>query len=83
MQYILSAEEHDALIKIGRNAKHTVKADLQQACTLAAIHTPINVSWKDLMEPWGCILDEESDPEYCDCCPVKDICPYDQKEYSQ
>jgi hypothetical protein len=83
MQYILSAEEYDALVKIGRDVKHSVNADLQQAYTLAAIHTPAVVDWKDEIEPWGCILDEDSDPVYCDCCPVKDICPYDQKEFSQ
>lgn len=85
MQYILSEQEYKELVNARKNAQNDARADLQKVCTLAAKHTPVTVSWmsKNEPEPWGCILDEESDPGYCDHCPVMHICPYEGKELSK
>lgn len=85
MQYILSEQEYDDLVKAKKRAEDAVRERLQEACTLAAKHTPIVSNWAPEMvpAPWGCVLDEESDPGYCDDCPVNGICPYDGKRFSK
>lgn len=90
MQYLLSEIEYQALVNQGKAEAVKVKHALQKACTLAALHTPARTV-KDYSKPgfpstkvaWGCILDKTSGMEYCDCCPVKDICPNEWKEWSK
>ena len=86
MQYLLTEEEYDELCKSGVDYEASVRYALQKACTLAAKHTPVVLSWAEAgapAKPWGCILDPESNPTYCDACPVQDLCPHDGKEWSK
>lgn len=84
MQYLLTAEEYTALLNANKKAAETAKETLQALCTEVANLKPIEVPWaKDMKpEPWGCYLSEDG-PEYCDCCPVKDVCPCDHKSWSK
>ena len=85
MQYLLTHDELNALQRAAEAKAQANKAALQRVCTLAAKHTPVPRPWEgpDVMKPWGCILDKESHPGYCDDCPVSDICPHDDKEWSK
>lgn len=80
MQYILTAEEFQQLTSVGDRAKAELKETLQRLCTDVANHKPI-LYWNN-KEPrvWGCILIKAS---YCDCCPVRGICPYENKQFSK
>lgn len=85
MQYLLTQAELDALNASGQKRAAASKVALQRACTLAAKHTPIVVDWHPdkTPRPWGCILDKDSNPGYCDECPVREACPNDDKEWSK
>jgi hypothetical protein len=81
MQYLLTAEEYDNLVKAPDVVKEEQKAILQKACTRMAEEIPIGVPWHgDKLLAWGCILTNTA--EYCDCCPARDICPA-SKNYSK
>lgn len=85
MQYLLTETE---LLNLRRAADEKVRANktaLQRACTLAAKHTPVTRPWSPEAppKPWGCILEKDNHPGYCDECPVQDVCPHEGKEYSQ
>jgi len=83
MQYLLSQEEYDALVRKQKLALHMQKAQLQSLCTRIADQMPVSVAWikEGAPQPWGCILSHKS--EYCDECAVQDICPHDHKEWSK
>ena len=67
MQFLLSEEELTTLTEKNEVLIETFMSKLQALCTLAANNVPVVRSWdKDNRKPWGCILDEETDPEYCD-----------------
>jgi hypothetical protein len=85
MQYILTEEEMSALRAGIEQERLKVREALQKACTMAADHTPIVVSWAQdkTPRPWGCVLSRPSPTGYCDECPVKDICPYERKRWSK
>lgn len=85
MQYLLTQEEFSALQNSACAQAQADRAALQHVCTLAARYVPIVRDWGDdrTPRPWGCILDRESSPGYCDACPVSNICPHDAKEWSQ
>ena len=85
MMYVLTEAEFDDLNAAKRRRDEAAETALQRVCTLAAKHTPIVVQWRrsGAPHPWGCILDAESNPGYCDECPVRDVCPHDGKEWSQ
>ena len=82
MQYLLTQEDHEKLTKRAEVFDFLNIDELQHVCTLAANHIPVKVEWKEHIEPWGCILDEETDPTYCDEYPVDNICPNKNKDYS-
>lgn len=88
MQYILTQEEFDAL-QARALAKQIVIDRLQTACTLVADHMPIKAPWAPAStdpKPWGCILSQTSptkDEWYCDHCPVRNICPQPNKNWSK
>ena len=73
------------LINCGKAEKQQLKNVMQDLCTKVAEHMPVTVSWRpnDAPAPWGCILSSPSRMEYCDQCPVKDVCPNDCKEWSK
>lgn len=86
MQYLLSEEEY---LELKRGHSERIKLQderLQAICTLAARHIPVALDWAPdkTPAPWGCILGPRSQsPEYCDHCPVIEICPSQGKEWSQ
>lgn len=87
MQYLLTPDELENLQQraIAVEVKH--EDELQELCTLAAIHVPILRPWAPdtAPAPWGCILaeDKKNHSVYCDDCPARKVCPYEGKEYSQ
>jgi len=88
MKYILSEEEYQDLKRLQDDYSEKKKSELIDFCMLAAKHIPVPRPWMgdDADEqPWGCILDGESDMwmGYCDDCPATEICPYESKNWSQ
>lgn len=88
MQYVLTEEEYKFLTSVEKERLEAEEKQQQKFCTLAAIHIPIKQDWRSkddplYVSPWGCILDEENDPGYCDDCPVQDVCPNDFKKWSK
>jgi hypothetical protein len=86
MQYLLTQQEYEALHREKRLRTEGQTAELQKLCTLAAQHIPIVVEWSSdkTPRPWGCILGpREQDPGYCDCCPAREVCPHEGKEWSK
>ena len=85
MQYILTDAEYNDLVAQKRAVYFESTAALQELCTLAAKHIPVTPGWRsaEKPEPWGCILDSETNPGYCDECPAQKICPLGRKEWSK
>ena len=84
MQYILTQQEYDSL-KENQTLKVNLNKDkLQKLCTNIANTMPI-IFWNHKeAQPWNCKLtDEHGDEWYCDECPVQDICPSDDKDWSK
>lgn len=86
MQYLLTKEEYDALHT--RKEEHIAleKKKLQKLCTKIANEMPVVWGWGGPdPKPWGCYLTaRENDEEwYCDKCPVQEICPSDERDYSK
>jgi len=88
MRYLLSEEEFNILrlAKAERESEYYDK--IQDLCTLAAKHIPVPRPWmgEDAVDaPWGCILDGDGDiwMGYCDDCPCTEVCPNDNKNWSQ
>ncbi len=80
MQYILSEEEYRDLVQKKNLHIKMQKQTLQNLCIEICDNMPVK-TWADEKSPWGCILTKNS--EYCDKCPVEEICPYEDKEYSK
>lgn len=78
MQYILTQEEYDALIKRTVDVKEDAKNTINELCKEVAIHKPVRRSWATHLppSPWGCIhqTDQKNSPIYCDECPVIRVC---------
>ena len=84
MQYLLTEQEYNDLRASNYNNIRAKKDELQKLCTLIADTMPVSVEWLNGGEPapWNCILSEETE-WYCDRCPVRSICPSDDKEFSK
>lgn len=84
MQYILTQEEYNELRAKQKLDLGMQKSKLQKLCTLVADTMPVSVSWvnEGKPEPWGCIITSGC-WHCCDECPVQDICPHEEKEWSQ
>jgi hypothetical protein len=83
MQYILTEQEYTALKTRQAHEIKLSRDKLQALCTKIAETMPVEVSWRrGEPEPWGCVLDSIHGG-YCDECPVQEICPYEDKEWSQ
>jgi hypothetical protein len=82
MQYLLTQQEFDELNDKARAVQVRHTEELQSVCTLVANHAPAHRPWapKD-KSPWLCIIGHRG--HYCDCCPAKNICPYQFKEWSK
>lgn len=84
MQYLLTQEEYNELFSEKKRRTDQYQDNLQQFCTLAAMHRPIYRIENGTTRPWGCILGpSKQTPVYCDECPSRRICPYKHKEFSQ
>lgn len=82
MQYILSQEEYTSLVSMKENRLLKDTKKLQELCTKIANKMPVHVTWiKTPDVPWGCIL--EGCQDYCDYCPVPEICPNTYKQWSK
>lgn len=84
MQYILTESEYNDL-RIERDLKINFDQEkLQTLCTKIANEMPVLWGWSkdEKPKPWGCMLTSEEE-WYCDSCPVKEICPYQFKEWSK
>ena len=76
MQYILSQEEMDKVTNASAKLKKLPDlGKLQEFCTFVSNNLI-------LAEGWGCMLTIERE-WYCDECPAKDVCPYDNKHWSK
>ena len=84
MMYILTQEEFDALKTVQEQARLKDTKKLQKLCTKIADEMPVKWGWgkPDDPKPWGCILTAEGE-WYCDTCPVQEICPHPDKEWSK
>lgn len=84
MQYILSQEEFDSLIKKTKQHEHIrlSNEELMNLCQKIADTMPVNCGWGGPdPKPWGCKYTKDFE-WYCDSCPVQKICPAD-KDWSQ
>lgn len=85
MQYVLTEDEYNALLEKSKQQRRMPsKEDLQKFCTMVAETLPVASGWYK-GKVWGCVLSEhnKSPCGYCDDCPAKDVCPYDNKEWSK
>lgn len=84
MQYLLTQEEYDALRARQQHEIKLSQAKLQKLCTKIADTMPVKWGWSkdEEAKPWGCILTEKHE-HYCDKCPVQEICPEPDKEWSK
>ena len=83
MQYILSEEEYEKLVKSSKKVTSDGIEIINHLCRRIANTEHIPVYWDDKPQPWKCIRDEEEDEWYCDQCPVVDICKYRGKHFSK
>lgn len=89
MKFLLDEDEYLALTTKSQETvkvrTQELKDKLQEACTLAAETVPVPREWSSDKEPkpWGCILSKDSNPGYCDDCPVTKKCPCNHKRYSK
>lgn len=80
MQYILSQEEYDSLKAEQVKTIRLSTKKLQILCTKICNEMPVKWGWGGPdPKPWMCILNEDQGMEYCDSCPVQEICPGDKR----
>ncbi len=83
MQYILTVEEYNKLIKAEQRVKDEIQSTIQDLCTKVCDHMPIDAGWRqEEPKPWRCIL-TISGEWYCDSCPTQDLCPNKYKNWSK
>lgn len=85
MQILLTQEEYKSLTEQKQLREVVQAGQLQELCTKIANTMPVPRDWATdkTPRPWGCILDENTDPSYCDDCPVDEICPNPHKSWSK
>lgn len=94
MQYILNEDEFKQLKSAADRGKrfegcttvNLTTKQLQALCTKICNEMPVQWGWNGVdPKPWGCKLDADKKGQewYCDTCPVQDLCPSTQKEYSK
>jgi hypothetical protein len=87
MQFLLSESEYEDLL-INKTHKIDLEKDkLQKLCTKIANEMPILYWDHTEKSTWDCILDDAGKElrgeHYCDECPVQEICPYEDKQWSK
>ena len=80
MMYILTQEEFDALQEKSRRITKDAQEVIQQLCSRIADNEVSTSGWAKGYS-WGCVITKNN--EYCDECPVQDLCPHEDKEWSQ
>lgn len=82
-QFLLSELEYETLKAAPAVVQHKANEVLQNLCTRVANHEPVVWGWGTTPDPkpWGCILTKGQ--WYCDQCPVSDMCPHPNKEWSK
>lgn len=92
MQYILTQAEYDELKQRAAPLRpwrpDLTTKQLQTLCTKICNTMPVNWGWVGPgpdPKPWVCKITQARNgiEWYCDTCPVQDICPHDDKEYSK
>lgn len=87
MMYLLTQAEYDKLTYTKEAKSKLSDKKLQELCTRIADTMPINCNFpKQKDRPWGCKITAENlhgNEWYCDNCPVQEICPHEDKEYSK
>ena len=83
MQYILTEAELHHLKHAADERLITKDQTILDLCQRVADNEPVTVEWLGEGEPtpWGCVRSRKN--WHCDHCPVKEICPYDNKSYSK
>ena len=81
MMYVLSQEEFDELQLKKKQITDDAQKILQDLCTRVA-DSEILTAGNNRGQPWGCIKSLHHE-WYCDGCPVQDVCPNPDKEWSQ
>jgi len=91
MQYLLTQKEYDKILEQASFKEGVNKKVIQKLCTEVANHKPVYKDYEGKIVPWGCVLNEPADPingkvyciEYCDECPVQEVCPNEYKHWSK
>lgn len=86
MQYIMEKEEYDQMIADHEKALSGLVGVIQNLCIEVATNKKIKYWGNKDPRVWGCILIDEDHPEsmeYCDECPVQNVCPNPQKQWSK
>lgn len=86
MQYILTYDEYNELVRKKKVLEDQDKEELQKLCTQIADTMPIKFWGREEATPWGCMITvwkENRWEHYCDECPVKKICPQTSKNWSK
>ena len=84
MKYLLSEAEFRDLSEEANKEPlvDMTEKQLQSLCTKICDAMPVETWHGKDKKPWGCILSKES-RIYCDECPVQNICPHPNKEWSK
>lgn len=80
MQYILTEDEFQELQTKAAAVTKDARLILEDLCRRVANSEVIKVDRYGSVGHWGCVRDNA---EYCDGCPVQEICTYQQKNWSQ
>lgn len=80
MQYILTQEEYYSLIDNKKTKLAIENQKLQELCITICNTMPIK-KYDNTLSPWGCIFTNKN--WYCDKCPVSEICPTENKNWSK
>jgi hypothetical protein len=84
MKYLLSEKEYNELINRNKEKNIATELIIQNLCMRVAKYEPVDC-WRNQPDgtpiPWGCVLDDSM--EYCDECPVQDVCPNKFKRWSK
>jgi len=88
MQFLLSEKEYKELLESKDRAAKQSTDVLQDLCTKVADPMPVRWTWGDGKlnpKPWGCTITAiENEAEWCcDECPVQNVCPNENKEWSK
>ena len=87
MQYILTEDEFNTLSAEPNEIAKQADKVIMSLCIQVANNKPIVHSYRDennkvIHKPWRCIKSVDYE-HYCDECPVNNVCPEPNKEWSK